>query len=97
MFDTRSRYAKLQVAVWTDADGREIRYVRRRFLPRGADQPTLAEVTTQPVDRLDLLASRTLGDGEQAWRVCDANDAMNPFELFDELDGHVRVAVPQFT
>lgn len=96
MFDTKSRYAKLEVATWTDPDGRQLRYVRRRFLPQGSAQPTLVEVTVQAVDRIDLLTSRTLGDGEQSWRVCDANDAMNPFELFEERDGVIRVAVPQF-
>ena len=96
MFDAKSRYASLPVADYVDAHGETIRYVRRRFLPHGHEQPLLAEVTVQPADRLDLLTARTLGDPEQAWRVCDANDAMNPLELFDECEGTVRVALPQF-
>ena len=34
-------------------------------------------------DRLDLITARTLGDPEQFWRVCDANDALDPAELTD--------------
>lgn len=96
MFDSKSRYASLPIATHVDSAGETIRYVRRRFLPQGGEQPLLAEVTVQAVDRLDLLTARTLGDPEQSWRVCDANDCMNPFELFDECDGVVRVTVPQF-
>jgi len=32
-------------------------------------------------DRLDNIAARHLGDPEQFWRLCDANDAMQPPEL----------------
>jgi nucleoid-associated protein YgaU len=32
-------------------------------------------------DRLDLIAARTLGDPLLFWRIADANDAMNPFDL----------------
>lgn len=96
MFDSKSRYAAIETATYTDAGGRQVRYVRRRFLPQGSTQQTLTEVPVVQGDRLDLLAARTLGDPEQYWRICDANDAMNPFELYDEADDMVRVAVPQF-
>jgi hypothetical protein len=46
-------------------------------------------------DRLDLIAARTLGDSEQFWRVCDANDAMDPHELTAEPGRAVRVPVPR--
>ena len=96
MFDSKSRYAGLEVGTHTTKDGREIRHVRRRFLPRGSEQPVLTEVTVKQGDRLDLICARTLGDPEQFWRICDANDAMNPFELAEDNDDLIRVAIPQF-
>ena len=35
MFASTSRYATLETAIHTMPDGREVAYVRRRFLPRG--------------------------------------------------------------
>ena len=81
MFEPGSRYFDLKTGIYTTPDGRRIAYVRRRFLPREKDIQRLAEVSTTEGDRLDLLAARTLGDAEQFWRICDANDVMNPFDL----------------
>jgi hypothetical protein len=95
MFDPNSRYAKIQTASLTAADGREISYVRRRFLPRSEDMPTLAEIAITQKDRLDLLTSRTLGDPEQFWRVCDASNAVNPPDLTSQIGRTIRIPVPQ--
>jgi hypothetical protein len=57
--------------------------------------PLLVEVTVIQGDRLDLITARTLGDPEQFWRVCDANDAMNPPDLTAQPGTAVRVPVPQ--
>ena len=32
-------------------------------------------------DRLDNVSAQYLGDPEQFWRLCDANNAMEPEEL----------------
>lgn len=94
MFDFTSRYATIATGSYTSADGRSVTYVLRRWLPSGALLPVLAEVIVQPRERLDLLTHRTLGDPLQFWRVADANDATNPFEL--EEDGRIlRIPVPQ--
>jgi len=95
MFDYKSRYYNLETVKLTLPDGREAVYKRRRFLPDGASMPLLAEVTVRDSDRLDLISYRTLGDPLQFWRVADANDAMNPFELTDEPGRVLRVPVPQ--
>jgi len=95
MFDHTSRYYSLDTATYTAPDGRAITYVRRRFAPRGDSMPTLVEVTISDGDRLDLITARTLGDPEQFWRVCDANNAMNPFALTAEPGRTVRIPVPQ--
>lgn len=96
MFESTSRYATLETATHVTADGRQITYVRRRFLPRPDDLPLLVEVSVTDGDRLDLIAARTLGDPQQFWRIGDANThAMNPFELLDEPGRTIRVPLPQ--
>ena len=95
MFDTTSRYYRLETATHVTPDGRRITYVRRRFLRQGRSLPLLVEMTVTDSDRLDLITARTLGDPEQFWRVADANNAMNPFELTEEPGKTLRIAVPQ--
>jgi hypothetical protein len=95
MFEPTSRYASLETATYVAPDGQQYTYVRRRFLPQGENQPLLVEVTVSDGDRLDLIAARTLGDPEQFWRVCDANNAMHPFDLVAEPGAVLRVAIPQ--
>ena len=96
MIDAASRYAQTATALYQDENGRTIVYLRRRFLPQGLSQPVLAQVVVADGDRLDLIAARTLGAAEQAWRVCDANNAMNPFDLTDTPGQTLRIAPPQF-
>ena len=91
MFEPTSRYAALPTAELVTADGRRARYVTRRFLPPSASLGAAAEVVVTDGDRLDLIASRTLGDPEQYWRICDANDAMHPADLVAEPGARLRV------
>lgn len=95
MFDVTSRYYSLNTLTWNTADGRVISYVSRRFLPQGDTLPLLVEVAVTQGDRLDLIATRTIGDPGQFWRICDANNAMNPFDLTGELGTILRVPLPQ--
>ncbi len=95
MFDPTSRYASLATATFTTTGGRQITYVRRRFLPDGTAMPLLTEVMVTRGDRIDLVTARTLGDPLQFWRVADANNAMNPFDLTAEPGNTLRVPVPQ--
>jgi hypothetical protein len=95
MFDQTSRYAPIEKATTTLPDGRSVVYLRRRFLPQGRAQLMLAEATLGPADRLDLVAARTLGDPEVFWRICDANDAMNPTDLESPTGRRLRVPVPE--
>lgn len=96
MFDHTSRYYALGENTYEAADGRQIRYKQRRFLPQGEKMPLLVEVTVKPGERLDAIAAIHLGDPLQFWQVCDANDAMNPFALVEEVGKKVKVALPQF-
>lgn len=95
MFEPDSRYADVETTTLRTAEGREIAYKKRRFLPQGEDLPLLVEVTVREGDRLDVLAARTLGNAEHSWRVADANNAMNPRELVDTPGQVLRVPVPQ--
>jgi hypothetical protein len=94
MFEPTSRYYTLEIAVHTMPDGHIVAYKRRRFLPRGEELDLLAEVAVTEGDRLDLIASRALGNAEFFWWICDANDAMNPFDLGEEINRRLRVPVP---
>jgi hypothetical protein len=96
MFESDSRYYPIPTAQLTLPDGRTVAYKRRRFLPRGEALPLLVEVAVTQGDRLDLITARTLGDPEHFWRVCDANDAMNPVALTAQPGRVLRVPLPQF-
>ena len=71
MFQPNSRYYSLAINDCT-RDGRIIRYVSRRIIPR-TPVVTLAEHRVVAGDRIDLVTARYLGDAEQFWRVGDAN------------------------
>jgi len=94
MFDYISRYANLETATLTTADGRMVTYVRRRFLPPLDTQQIVAEVTVSDPDRLDLITARTIGASEQFWRIGDANVALNPFDLTATPGDRVRIPAP---
>jgi hypothetical protein len=95
MFEPTSRYFALPDGTLTSPDGRVITYRRRRFLPQGKDMALLVEVTLEQGERLDNVTARTLGQPEQFWRVCDANDVMNPFDLEIDSGRPLRVPIPQ--
>lgn len=95
MFEHTSRYYALEDASHTTTDDRIITYKRRRFLPDGQNMPLLVEVTVTQGDRLDLITARTLGDPGQFWRICDANNTINPSDLI-EPGRILRVPIPQF-
>src|SRR5689334_24650969 len=97
MFDFTSRYYSLEDATFVDAAGRTFVYKRRRFVPRASNSQTIAEIPVAQGDRLDLLTARTIGNAEFFWQLCDANNAMNPFDLTaNDMAGHMlRVPQPQ--
>lgn len=99
MFDFMSRYYLLEIATLEQPDGRVVSYVRRRFLPQGAEMRLLAEVAVAQGERIDLVSHRTLGDSQAYWRICDANNAMDPHALAEEAAAEpgrlLRVPVPE--
>lgn len=96
MFDPSSRYYNLETATLTVSDtesrSREIRYVRRRFIPRSENATTLLEHTVTEGDRLDNITARYLGDPTQFWRICDANNVLRPEEL-EEIGRILKISL----
>lgn len=96
MIDPDSRYYSLETKTYTRADGGEISYKARRFVPPGSRFEVLTEETVGQGDRIDQVTSRTLGDPLLFWRVCDANNAINPGDLVSEAGSALDIPVPDF-
>ena len=95
LFPSSSRYHGLPAAVHTTADGRSLVYVTRRFVPPMTRFALLQEHAVVEGDRLDNLANRYIGDPETYWRLCDANGAMRPDELIEEIGRLLRITLPE--
>lgn len=91
MFKDTSRYASLPVKLFRKADGTEVSYVARRFLPQPDDLQTATHETVGHGDRLDLIAQRSYGDPEQFWRIVDATLEFDPPRLTDKPDRRLRI------
>ena len=81
MFSITSRYYGIQQVKFETADGKTIAYVRRRFVPPVERFALLQEHSVAEGERLDNITAQYLGDAEQFWRICDANNAVRPDEL----------------
>lgn len=77
------RYAGSGPLTYTSPTGATVQYLAARILPLGSSVAGTQTTTVAPaeVDRLDLVAHRTLASAELGWQMADANDAMDPFEL----------------
>ena len=92
-FPANSRYHDVPTAEMPGPDGRQLVYLRRRFLPDPAALTAVGEVAVAPGDRLDRIAAAALGDPLQFWRLADGNDAPRPAAL--EVPGRsLRVTLP---
>lgn len=94
LFSPSSRYSGVETAKLFTADGEEIIYLRRRFVPQPERFALLRELTVTQGDRLDNIAAQQLGDPEQFWRLCDANRALQPEEL-EEIGRRLRITLPE--
>jgi hypothetical protein len=94
-FPPTSRYSGLPTATFTDAGGRTVVHLTRRFLPPPASFALLQFHTVVEGDRLDNIANQYLGDPLAFWRICDANGAMRPDELTANPGSRIRITLPQ--
>ncbi len=96
MFPPTSRYSGIETAKYEPAEGKEITYLRRRFVPAvSLNTPIVAEHVVTQGERLDNITARYLGDPEQFWRLCDANNAMRSDELTRTVGRRLRITFPQ--
>jgi len=95
MFSVSSRYYSLPVLTYQPSKGDPIAYVSRRFLPQTDQFDLLLDHTVTEGERLDNITAQYLDDPEQFWRICDANGAMSPFDLVDQVGLKIRITLPQ--
>ncbi len=98
----RSRYDGVETATLLVPDAtagptavREVRYLRRRQPINPPTQPPIARHRVAEDDRLDLLASRYLGDPLASWRIADANAALDPLAVTATPGDVVVVPTPE--
>lgn len=94
MVNPTSRYANIPTETAEDADGAQVAYLRRRFLPPVAAAATMVEHLVREGDRLDNLTARYLDDPELFWQVCDANHTLHPADLLAEVGRRIRIPLP---
>lgn len=94
-FPVTSRYFGTGTAKLETTDGKEIVYIRRRFIPPPDNFELLQEHTVVEGDRPDNLAHKYIGDPEQFWRLCDANGVMQPNELTENVGSKLRITLPE--
>lgn len=94
-FSPTSRYASIATAQITTADGRELVYLTRRFVPAPETLAQIREHIVQAGDRLDNVTAQQIGDPEQFWQIADANTAFDPAELTAEPGRRLRITLPQ--
>jgi hypothetical protein len=77
------RYDNATPASYTGPDGVSVNWLVPLILEAGPSSPPPRTTTvgSEEVNRLDLVAARVLGQADQAWRLAQANDGMDPFDL----------------
>ncbi|CAN5630992.1 hypothetical protein BH23GEM10_BH23GEM10_00150 [soil metagenome] len=98
MTEPGSRYHDVPTAELTVRAGgtpRQIRYLRRRFLPPLDGMVVIAEHRVSEGDRIDTLSARYLGDPLAYWRIADANQVLQPETLTGEPGCFIRIAMPR--
>lgn len=78
MIDRSSRYRATPVLVVPDGHGGSHPLLDLRIVPPAAGR---LRVVPTDSDRLDHLAWRFYRDPGQFWRICDAADELDPFDL----------------
>ena len=94
-FPQSSRYYGAETAIVVEPDGREVVYLRRRFVPQPERFALLHEHEVSFGERLDHIAARHFGDPELFWRICDANRALRPEDLTAEPGRRLRITLPE--
>ncbi len=94
-FPPTSRYHGVNTTTMESLGGKPIIYLRRRFIPQPERFSLLQEHAVVQGDRVDNLANQYLGDPEQFWQLCDANNVMRPHELTETMGKRIRITLPE--
>ncbi len=94
MFSSTSRYNALPTFQITLPGGRTASYVDRRLIPQPDQYALLQMHIVAQGERPDLIANQFLGDPEQFWRICDANNVIDPDELTRTPGRQVAITLP---
>jgi hypothetical protein len=95
LFPAGSRYYGIETAKLETVDGKEVIFLRRRWVPKPERFALLREHVVTQGDRLDNVTAEHLGDPELFWRVCDANRALRPDELTEVVGRRLRITLPE--
>ena len=97
LFPPTSRYHTIKTVTYKTVDNKEVVYLKRRFVPAPERFALLQEHAVVEGDRLDnITALYLVEEGPiQFWRICDANNAMNPLGLTDEIGRRLRITMPE--
>ena len=95
IFPNNSRYHDIETTKLVTADGQEIIYLKRRFVPDGATFADLTEHVVTEGERLDNITAQYVGDPTQFWQLADANNVLHPDELTAEIGRRIRIPLLQ--
>jgi nucleoid-associated protein YgaU len=95
LFAPTSRYYTIDTATYETSDKTTVVHLRRRFIPSPEEYIQQQEHTIVQNDRLDNLSNQYLGDPEQYWQLCDANGAIKPDEITENIGGKLRITLPK--
>lgn len=95
LFPPTSRYHGIETKTLERADGQKVIYLKRRFVPQPERFDLLQEHVVTEGERLDNITAHYFSDPEQFWQVCDANRAMRPDELTEEIGRRLRITLPE--
>ena len=94
-FAITSRYYSTATCTLVTPSGKTVVYLMRRFLPSANNFATFQVYTVTQADRLDNIANKFLGDPLAFWRICDANNVMQPEELTQNPGRQIRLTLPE--
>lgn len=92
-FPPTSRYYGIDTLTISQ-NGRQITYLKRRFLPSPDLFITLQLHAVTEGERLDNITATFMDDPTQFWRIADANAAMNPPDLTTPAGRVLKITLP---
>ncbi|HWN66247.1 MAG TPA: hypothetical protein VNM90_01345 [Haliangium sp.] len=78
MIDRSSRYKQTATYIAVDAQGEPLKVLELRDISK---TESVFAHSPEPGQRLDHLAQRYYRDARKFWRICDASDEMDPFDV----------------